>query len=211
MDFNAIINLGVVAAGLLFGALLRARVKLLQRYLIPSAIIGGFFLLLFYNFVAPRINLNADFLGDLVYHLLNISFIAMALRNPSDEKPSDGSGRKAFVQNVIAIFGQYGLQCFFGLLATLVMILTFFPDLFFQYVTLFLPSRISIKHGWKKRCPFLVRHNKRLSKTRYPNASNIRAALRHAFYDCKYAVSYTCNVDLMLVMLSGYRVIPVFL
>ena len=130
MDFNAIINLGVVAAGLLFGALLRARVKLLQRYLIPSAIIGGFFLLLFYNFVAPRINLNADFLGDLVYHLLNISFIAMALRNPSDEKPSDGSGRKAFVQNVIAIFGQYGLQCFFGLLATLVMILTFFPDLF---------------------------------------------------------------------------------
>lgn len=130
MDFNAIINLGVVAAGLLFGALLRARVKLLQRYLIPSAIIGGFFLLLFYNFVAPRISLNADFLGDLVYHLLNISFIAMALRNPSDEKPSDGSGRKAFVQNVIAIFGQYGLQCFFGLFATLVMILTFFPDLF---------------------------------------------------------------------------------
>ena len=130
MDFNAIINLGVVAAGLLFGALLRARVKLLQRYLIPSAIIGGFFLLLFYNFVAPRINLNADFLGDLVYHLLNISFIAMALRNPSDEKPSDGSGRKAFFQNVAAIFGQYGLQCFFGLLATLVMIVTVFPDLF---------------------------------------------------------------------------------
>ena len=87
----------------------------------------------------------------------------------------------------------------------------FFPNLFFQYVTLFLPSRISIKHGRKKRCPFLVRHNKRLSKTRYPNASNIRAALRHVFYDCKYAVSYTCNVDLMLVMLSGYRVIPVFL
>ena len=54
----------------------------------------------------------------------------MALRNPSDDKPKDGSGRKAFFQNVAAIFGQYGLQCFFGLLATLVMMVTVFPDLF---------------------------------------------------------------------------------
>ena len=130
MDFNAIINLGVVGAGLLIGALLRAKVRLLQRFLIPSAIIGGFFLLFFYNFAAPRIGLEAGFLGDLVYHLLNISFIAMALRNPDGDKPKDGSARKAFVQNVIAIFGQYGLQCFFGLLATLVMMKTFFPGLF---------------------------------------------------------------------------------
>ena len=130
MDFNAIINLGVVGLGLLVGSLLRAKVKLLQRYLIPSAIIGGFFLLVFYNFVAPHIGLDGAFLGNLVYHLLNISFIAMALRNPSDDKPKDGSARRSFFQNVIAIFGQYGIQCFFGLLATLLMILTFFPDLF---------------------------------------------------------------------------------
>lgn len=91
MDFNAIINLGIVGLGLLVGALLRAKVRILQRFLIPSAIIGGFFLLVFYNFVAPRINLEATFLGDLVYHLLNISFIAMALRNPSDDKPRDAA------------------------------------------------------------------------------------------------------------------------
>ncbi len=130
MDFNAIINLGIVGLGLLVGALLRAKVRILQRFLIPSAIIGGFFLLVFYNFVAPRINLEATFLGDLVYHLLNISFIAMALRNPSDDKPRDGSARRSFFENVIAIFGQYGLQCFFGLVATLLMIVTFIPDLF---------------------------------------------------------------------------------
>ncbi len=130
MNFNAIINLGIVGAGLLLGAFLRAKVRILQRYLIPSAIIGGFFLLFFYNFAAPRIGLEAAFLGDLVYHLLNISFIAMALRNPSDDKPKDGSARRSFFQNVIAIFGQYGLQCFFGLLATLIMMNTFLPDLF---------------------------------------------------------------------------------
>ena len=110
MDFNAIINLGIVCAGLLIGALLRAKVRILQHFLIPSAIIGGFFLLFFYNYAAPHLGLNADFLGDLVYHLLNISFIAMALRNPSDDKPKDGSGRRSLAQNVVAIFGQYGLQ-----------------------------------------------------------------------------------------------------
>ncbi len=130
MDFTAIINLGNVGAGLLLGALLRAKVKLFQRFLIPSAIIGGFFLLVFYNFAAPFFGLDADFLGDLVYHLLNISFIAMALRNPADDKPKDGSARRSFLENVVAIFGQYGLQCFFGLAATLLMILTFAPDLF---------------------------------------------------------------------------------
>lgn len=130
MDFNAVVNLGVVSLGLLVGALLRARVHILQRFLIPSAIIGGFFLLLFYNFVAPRIGLDADFLGDLVYHLLNISFIAMALRNPVGTRSRDRRARRTLAENVIAIFGQYGLQCFFGLLATLMLIITVYPDLF---------------------------------------------------------------------------------
>ena len=130
MNFEYIIHLGIISLFLLVGALLRTRVGFLQKFLIPSSIIAGTLMLIFYNYIAPRLNLTADFLGDLVYHLLNISFIAMALRNPSDDKPKDGSARRSFFQNVIAIFGQYGIQCFFGLLATLLMILTFFPDLF---------------------------------------------------------------------------------
>ena len=130
MDFGYVLNLGAVSVALLIGALLRAKVPFLQRFLIPSSIIGGFFLLFFYNFAAPQLGLDSTVLDQLMYHLLNVSFIAMALRNPSDDKPKDGSGRKAFFQNVAAIFGQYGLQCFFGLLATLVMMVTVFPDLF---------------------------------------------------------------------------------
>ena len=130
MDFGYVLNLGAVSIALLIGALLRAKVPFLQRFLIPSSIIGGFFLLFFYNFAAPQLGLDSTVLDQLMYHLLNVSFIAMALRNPSDDKPKDGSGRKAFFQNVAAIFGQYGLQCFFGLLATLVMMVTVFPDLF---------------------------------------------------------------------------------
>ena len=130
MDFGYVLNLGAVSVALLIGALLRAKVRVLQHFLIPSSIIGGFFLLFFYNFAAPSFGMDSTVLDQLMYHLLNVSFIAMALRNPSDDKPKDGSGRKAFFQNVAAIFGQYGLQCFFGLLATLVMIVTVFPDLF---------------------------------------------------------------------------------
>lgn len=81
-DFTYIIHLAVISMALLLGVLLRNKVRFLQKYLIPASIIGGFFLLLFYNFVGPNIGLTNDFLGDLVYHLLNISFISMMLRIP---------------------------------------------------------------------------------------------------------------------------------
>ncbi|MGH0052137.1 MAG: sodium:glutamate symporter, partial [Sphaerochaetaceae bacterium] len=83
----------------------------------------------FYNFIAPRWGLNNDFLGEIVYHLLNISFIAMLLRvTPKTDK--DGQGKRTLAANVTAVLAQYGLQCFFGLLATAVIIATFQPDLF---------------------------------------------------------------------------------
>ena len=86
MDFSYIIHFGIISAALLLGAFLRSRIRFLQKYLIPSSIIGGFVLLFFYNYAAPHLNLNSDFLGDLVYHLLNVSFIAMMLRTPEEKK-----------------------------------------------------------------------------------------------------------------------------
>ncbi len=47
MNFSYMIHAGIVSAALLLGALLRARVRVLQKYLIPSSIIGGALLLLF--------------------------------------------------------------------------------------------------------------------------------------------------------------------
>ncbi|MFA7190421.1 MAG: sodium/glutamate symporter [Sphaerochaetaceae bacterium] len=125
-NFTYIIHLAVTSLALLLGVLLRNKVRFLQKYLIPASLIGGFFLLLFYNFVGPHIGLTNDFLGDLVYHLLNISFISMMLRIP---ETSAKKKSKAVKQNVIALASQYGFQCLLGLLVTALMIHTFAPGL----------------------------------------------------------------------------------
>lgn len=53
MDFGYVLNLGAVSIALLIGALLRAKVPFLQRFLIPSSIIGGFFLLFLLQLRSP--------------------------------------------------------------------------------------------------------------------------------------------------------------
>lgn len=59
---------------------LRTRVRFLQKFLIPNAITAGFLLLPLYNYGAPLFIISSDNLGELVYHLMSISFIAITLR-----------------------------------------------------------------------------------------------------------------------------------
>jgi ESS family glutamate:Na+ symporter len=129
MNWNYIIHIGIISLSLLLAALLRANTKFFQKYLIPSPIIGGIFLLIFYNFFAPLLNLESNYLGELVYHLLNISFISMMLRVVGD-RDKKKNNKKILAQNVTAVIGQYGLQTFFGLLVTALLINTVMPDLF---------------------------------------------------------------------------------
>ncbi|ADY12530.1 sodium:glutamate symporter [Sphaerochaeta globosa] len=129
MNWNFFYHIGIISFSLLLAALLRARIRFFQRFLIPAPIISGIFLLVFYNFIAPRWGLKNDFLGEIVYHLLNISFISMLLRVTGKQK-TDRKAKRTLAANVTAVMGQYGLQCFFGLVMTAIMIATFKPDLF---------------------------------------------------------------------------------
>jgi ESS family glutamate:Na+ symporter len=125
--WSLIINLGVISAALLTGTLIRTRVKFFQRFLIPNALTAGFILLVLYNFLLPRFGLNNEGFGMLVYHLLNISFIAMTLRK--DGKRVVKTRGTVFATSV-SVLSQYALQAFFGLLITFFLIKTIFPDLF---------------------------------------------------------------------------------
>ncbi|WP_320128188.1 sodium:glutamate symporter [uncultured Sphaerochaeta sp.] len=129
MNWNYIIHIGIISFALLLAALLRARIRFFQRFLMPAPIIAGLILLVFYNFLAPLWNLQNDFLGEIVYHLLNISFIAMLLRVTPRDKSKEG-GKKMLAENVMAVMGQYGIQCTLGLLTTALLIATIQPDLF---------------------------------------------------------------------------------
>lgn len=129
MNFNwtYIIHLGILSCSLLTATFIRSRVRFFQKFLIPNALTAGFILLIFYNYIAPAIALETDFLGELVYHLLNISFIAMTLRK-TPKAPK--SVRQRIFPTSVGILSQYGLQCVLGLLITFVLISTVMPDLF---------------------------------------------------------------------------------
>jgi len=126
-DWTYIIHLGILSAALLAATVIRSRVPFFQKYLIPNALTAGFILLMFYNFIGAALNLHTDFLGELVYHLLNISFISMTLRRTV--KPATAA-RKRIFPTAVGVLSQYALQCVFGLLITFLLIQTIFPDLF---------------------------------------------------------------------------------
>lgn len=129
MDFtwSLFIDIGLLSAGLLIATAIRFHVPFFQRYLIPNSLTAGFLLLPFYNYLAPSLGLNSAHLGELVYHLLSISFIAMTLRASA---PSRSKGKGRIFSTSVAILSQWGVQAIIGLLGTYILINTVMPDLF---------------------------------------------------------------------------------
>ena len=129
MNFSVLIHVFIISIAMLLGVLLRSKIKIFQKFLIPSPILGGFILLVFYNVFAPKLNLETKFLGTLVYHLLNISFISMMLRVHPEEKKT-GKIKRSVKQTTVAILGQYGLQVTLSLILVFILTSTIYPDLF---------------------------------------------------------------------------------
>ncbi len=124
-SWTIFIDLGLVCVALLLATFIRSKVRFFQRYLVPNALTAGFVLLPFYNFLAPRIGLSSEGLGNLVFHLLNLSFVAMSLRGGGIK----GAGKRIF-SSAVTIIIQYTLQVIIGFGLTLVFIYTFLPTLF---------------------------------------------------------------------------------
>jgi ESS family glutamate:Na+ symporter len=130
MDFSwsIFIDLGLISFALLLATFLRSRIRFLQRYIIPNALTAGFILLPFYNFLAPKFGLNSDGLGNIVFHLLNLSFISMSLRGTAMKEEKEGGRR--ILSSSIMILIQYSFQLIVGFGLTLLIMYTFMPDIF---------------------------------------------------------------------------------
>ena len=126
-DFTVIIHLCIIACALLLGSTLRSKISFLRKYLIPAPMIGGVFLFIFYNYIAKYLNLQSGkaFLEELMFHLLNISFIAMQLRIPAKKEKAQRKG--SLWANVTALLAEYGLQCFCGLFAAYFILRALLP------------------------------------------------------------------------------------
>ena len=119
MDFSwkVIIDAGLISTALLVATFIRSKVRFFQKYLIPNALTAGFLLLPVYNYLLPAIGYQKNNLGDLVYHLLNISFIAMTLRS-SPPKVKGHKGGGVFGMSIGILMG-YASQALLGLALTL--------------------------------------------------------------------------------------------
>jgi ESS family glutamate:Na+ symporter len=126
-DWSFFVDVGIISIALLLATLIRAKVKFFQKFLIPNALTAGFILLPFYNFVAPHIGVSNAGLGEIVYHLLSISFVGMTLRRPTQVR---GKSARGVMSTAVAVVFQYGAQGFLGLILTFVLMKTIMPNLF---------------------------------------------------------------------------------
>ena len=155
MTFNwaFFIDLGLLGAALLAATAIRSRVRFFQKYLIPNSLTAGFLLLPFYNYLAPHLGFGAHSLGEMVYHLLSLSFVALTLRS---REPVPHTGDHRVVATAVSILSQFGVQAIIGLTFTFVLISTIMPGIFPAFGFL-LPlgfaqgpgQAYAIGHGWE--------------------------------------------------------------
>lgn len=150
--WSIFVHLGLIALSLLIATLIRARVRFFQRFLIPNSLTAGFILLIFYNYAARHLGLSAEYLGDLIYHLLSLSFIAMGLRNT----PGRGAGKRVFSTGLM-ITASFSFQALLGIGLTFLFIALFIPGMSPSF-GLFIPlgfemgpgQAYSIGIGWEQ-------------------------------------------------------------
>ena len=126
LSWHFLLDMGILGTALMLATLLRSKIKLLQRFLIPNSLTAGFILFPLYNWVFPRLGMNTVSLENIVFHFLNLSFIAMILRSSTEKRHSS---RDVFATSTM-VLSQYAIQSFLGTIFTIIMIKTFAPNLF---------------------------------------------------------------------------------
>lgn len=130
--WNAIIQLGIIAALMLFANFLRRQVPFIRKSLMPVSVLAGFMMLAIKLILSKCFGIedffDRDLLDTVVYHCIALGFIAMSLRtaNKAESKGTAIAGAKSGA----LIVGSYLVQAFVGLVITVGFALIFKPDLF---------------------------------------------------------------------------------
>ncbi|MFC2144697.1 sodium/glutamate symporter [Actinomycetota bacterium] len=112
---------------LIIAIILKRKIKFLQRFLIPTSIIGGFIGLILGAEVLNWIQLDVSRLGTIIYHLMAVGFISVALK---ERTSVPASHRRDNVNTGLAIISSYLTQGILGFAITLSLAYTFLPKLF---------------------------------------------------------------------------------
>lgn len=133
--WNGMLQLGMLAGVLLFANILRRKVPLFRKSLIPTAVIAGFIVLLLR--ISGIVAVNGELMEMITYHTIAIGFIALSLQVPekNNQAPrADFTGAKSGA----LIVSTYLLQGLVGLAISIGLSLTLMPD-FFKAAGILLP------------------------------------------------------------------------
>ena len=83
-----LIQFCILAVALLLGNVLRTKIPVLRKSLLPSALLGGLLLLVFKAFPDCRHIINKSMMEIVTYHALGLGFVALALKNNKIESKS---------------------------------------------------------------------------------------------------------------------------
>jgi ESS family glutamate:Na+ symporter len=119
---DVILDMAVIGVLLLIATLIRRYVPIIQRSLVPNNIVAGILALTLGALTTGII--STDRMGFYVYHLLGLTFIAVAM-----SKPRASSGMSP-MQTGMMFIATYLVQGILGMLVTLGLIYTIMPDLF---------------------------------------------------------------------------------
>jgi len=124
--WSAILQIGIIAATILVANFLRKKVAFIRKTLMPTAVLGGFLLLIAKTL--GIINIDNTFMENLTYHCIAIGFIAMSLRVPSKEGVDKGD--LVGLKSGAVIVGSYMIQVISGLAISIGLAYTIMPDMF---------------------------------------------------------------------------------
>ena len=118
--WSALVQVFIIALAVLAGNILRRKVKILRRSLIPSALLGGLIILLLKLWADFNGIIDKKFMETVTYHALALGFIAMSLR-PS--KDTDRSNTRTVIDTGTLTIATYIIQAIIGLIITIPMFL----------------------------------------------------------------------------------------
>ncbi|MBR5520084.1 MAG: sodium:glutamate symporter [Clostridia bacterium] len=123
--WNPIIQIGIIAGLILLANVLRRKLPLVKKTLMPTAVLAGFILLGIR--MSGVIEIDATFLETLTYHAIAMGFIALSLRVPTKVH---GEGALTGSKSGALIVSTYLVQAIVGLTISLALAYTVMPELF---------------------------------------------------------------------------------
>ena len=124
IQWDFMLDIGILGTALFVATILRSKIKLLQKFMVPNNILAGFLLLAVGSGGFGLIETSTERFGNYVYHLLAIVFIAMTLR-----KAENKSSKSTFALGLLMSVGT-GIQAIIGLVIAYIFMQTILPDLF---------------------------------------------------------------------------------